>query len=62
MNGVRDDIFDAIEDIPQQMDSAGRAVKAQRSSRLKELASDLYVAVIDVLYYILLWLNEKLPS
>ncbi|KAH8805360.1 hypothetical protein F5884DRAFT_859969 [Xylogone sp. PMI_703] len=62
MNGVRDDIFDALEDIPQRMDSAGRAVKAQKSLRLKELASDLYIAVIDVLYYILLWLNEKLPK
>jgi hypothetical protein len=62
MNGVRDDIFAALEDIPQQIDSAERAVKAQKSDRLKELASDLYVAVIDVLWYILLWLNEKLPS
>lgn len=62
MNKARDDIFQVLEDIPQQIQRAERAVKAQRTEQLKAIAVELYVKILETLGYVLQWYKENLPG
>jgi hypothetical protein len=63
MNEIRDFVFDALAAIPEEIEKAQLAMEFNRdmtmSSRLHQRIADLYIAILQILHHIILWLERK---